>query len=68
MGLAAKYPSLPYVAPFAAFVAFLMLDRLLPAGLEALYPIRHESHFVTVRINPVPPGRMPGTMTVFVPY
>jgi CAAX prenyl protease-like protein len=39
-GLAAKYPSLPYIAPFIAFIAFLMLDRALPVDIEVLYPIR----------------------------
>jgi uncharacterized protein len=35
-----SYPSLPYVAPFAVFVAFLLLDRVLPISIEVLYPIR----------------------------
>jgi len=39
-GLAARYPSLPYIAPFIAFIAFLMLDRALPVDIEVLYPIR----------------------------
>ena len=40
MSAMAKYPSLPYIAPFAAFMAFLALGQLLPAGIEWLYPIR----------------------------
>jgi len=39
-GLLSEYPALPYVAPFGVFVAFMMLDRFAPAGIEALYPIR----------------------------
>jgi len=39
-GLAAKHPSLPYVAPFAVFVAFLALERFFPVDIELLYPIR----------------------------
>src|SRR5258706_14467749 len=37
---AAKYPWLPYVAPFAAFIASLALERFVPAVIEVLYPIR----------------------------
>jgi len=36
----AKYPSLPYIAPFAAFLGFLALGQAPPAGIEVLYPIR----------------------------
>jgi CAAX prenyl protease-like protein len=36
----AKYPSLPYIAPFAAFLGFLALGQALPVGIEVLYPIR----------------------------
>jgi hypothetical protein len=39
-GLLSKYPSLPYVAPFAVFVGFLMLEKFLPGGTGFLYPIR----------------------------
>jgi CAAX prenyl protease-like protein len=39
-GLASKYPFLPYVAPFAAFIAFLSLDKVIPVSTEVLYPIR----------------------------
>ena len=35
-----KYPSLPYIAPFAAFLGFLALGQILPIGIEVLYPIR----------------------------
>jgi CAAX prenyl protease-like protein len=35
-----RYPSLPYVAPFAAFVAIMALGQALPGGIEILYPIR----------------------------
>ena len=38
--LEAKYPSLPYLAPFSAFIAFLALERYLPIGAEWLYPLR----------------------------
>jgi len=38
--LEAKYPSLPYLAPFCAFIAFLALERYLPIGVEWLYPTR----------------------------
>jgi len=36
----ARYPSLPYVAPFAVFIAFLALEWMLPLDIETLYPIR----------------------------
>lgn len=36
----AKYPALPYIAPFATFIAFLMLEKVVPLGTEILYPIR----------------------------
>src|SRR5260370_6421511 len=36
----AKYPSLPYIAPFAAFLGFLAMGQAPPAGIEVLYPIR----------------------------
>jgi CAAX prenyl protease-like protein len=36
----AKYPALPYIAPFATFIAFLMLEKAVPLGMEILYPIR----------------------------
>ena len=39
-GLLSKYPSVPYVAPFAVFVGFLMLEKFLPGGTGFLYPIR----------------------------
>jgi CAAX prenyl protease-like protein len=39
-GLAAKYPFLPYVAPFAAFIAFMALDRMIPINAEIFYPVR----------------------------
>ncbi len=35
-----RHPALPYVAPFAAFILFLALDRHLPGGIEVAYPIR----------------------------
>ena len=35
-----KYPSLPYIAPFAAFLGLMALEQALPAGMEILYPIR----------------------------
>lgn len=35
-----KYPWLPYVAPFATFITFLMLDRIVPVSIEILYPAR----------------------------
>jgi uncharacterized protein len=38
--LLSRYPSLLYVAPFAVFIAFMALERVTPAGIEALYPIR----------------------------
>ena len=34
------YPSLPYVAPFAVFIAFLALERFLPVDIQVLYPVR----------------------------
>ena len=40
MSLTDKYPSLPYIAPFAAFLGFMALEQALPAGIEILYPIR----------------------------
>jgi len=40
LGITDKYPSLPYLAPFVAFMAFLALDRMLPLGAEWLYPAR----------------------------
>jgi CAAX prenyl protease-like protein len=36
----AKYPSLPYIAPFAAFLGFLALGQAPTPGIEVLYPIR----------------------------
>jgi CAAX protease family protein len=39
-GIAARYPALPFIAPFAAFLAFLGLSRMFPAGVEWLYPAR----------------------------
>jgi CAAX prenyl protease-like protein len=36
----AKYPALPYIAPFATFLAFLTLEKIVPLGTETLYPIR----------------------------
>ena len=35
-----RYPALPYVAPFLAFLAFLAVDRFLPFGAEWNYAIR----------------------------
>ncbi len=35
-----KRPEIPYVAPFAAFMLFLMVGRWLPWGPEVLYPLR----------------------------
>src|SRR5207244_6528809 len=29
-GWTARYPALPYVAPFAVFIAFMALERILP--------------------------------------
>jgi len=40
VNLAARYPSLPYIAPFAAFLGFIALGQYVPAGIEILYPIR----------------------------
>ena len=40
LGIAARYPSLAYIAPFGAFLAFLALDRVIPLGAEWLYPAR----------------------------
>lgn len=39
-GLAAKYPSLPYLAPFCVFIAFLAVEGMIPLSVEYLYPIR----------------------------
>jgi CAAX prenyl protease-like protein len=39
-GPAAQYPSLPYIAPFAVFMALLSLSRLAPEGTQWLYPAR----------------------------
>jgi CAAX prenyl protease-like protein len=38
--LVAKYPSLPYVAPFVVFMAFLLVDKVIPLGVEILYAAR----------------------------
>jgi uncharacterized protein len=38
--LEAKYPSLAYIAPFCAFIAFLALEQVLSIGVEWLYPLR----------------------------
>jgi uncharacterized protein len=35
-----RHPTIPYVAPFAVFVALLGLDRFLPFGLEYNYTLR----------------------------
>jgi len=35
-----RYPALPYVAPFAVFIAFLGLERFVPASIAVMYPIR----------------------------
>ena len=40
MSLTDKYPSLPYIAPFAAFLGFIALGQALPVGAEVLYPVR----------------------------
>ena len=40
MGVTARYPSLPYVAPFVAFIGFLALDRVSPLSIEWMYPLR----------------------------
>jgi CAAX prenyl protease-like protein len=37
--VAGRHPWLPYVLPFAAFIAFLVLDRITGAG-ATLYPVR----------------------------
>jgi len=39
-GLAARYPSWPYVAPFVAFLAFLAWGPYSGLGIESHYPIR----------------------------
>jgi CAAX prenyl protease-like protein len=39
-GLAAKYPALPYVAPFAVFIALMALEKATPISGEILYPVR----------------------------
>jgi uncharacterized protein len=39
-GLAEKYPFLPWVAPFAAFLALMALEKAIPIGAEILYPVR----------------------------
>jgi len=40
VSLTDKYPSLPYIAPFAAFLGFIALGQALPVGAEVLYPVR----------------------------
>lgn len=35
-----KHPALPYVAPFATFIAFLVIDKYFPFGPEVAYPLR----------------------------
>lgn len=40
MGITARYPSVPYIAPFLAFLVFLALDHVIPLGAEWLYPAR----------------------------
>ena len=35
-----RHPALPYVAPFAVFLAFLSADRFLPFSAETNYAIR----------------------------
>jgi CAAX prenyl protease-like protein len=40
-----RYPALPYVAPFLAFLAFLAIDRFLPFGAEWNYAIRFAAIF-----------------------
>jgi CAAX prenyl protease-like protein len=35
-----RHPALPYVAPFAVFLAFLGIDRFLPFSMESNYAIR----------------------------
>jgi len=40
VSLAARYPSLPFIAPFAAFVGFIALGQVVPVGIAILYPIR----------------------------
>src|SRR5437773_1070648 len=39
-GWRARFPALPYVAPFAVFIAMMALERILPGGIETLYPLR----------------------------
>lgn len=39
-GIMTRYPSWPYVAPFAVFLGFLVLGPLLPVGPEISYPLR----------------------------
>jgi CAAX prenyl protease-like protein len=39
-GLKTWHPAIPYVAPFAAFIGFMALGQIVPAGIEILYPIR----------------------------
>jgi CAAX prenyl protease-like protein len=39
-GFAEKYPSLPYIAPFIAFLIFLALDGITPADDAWMYPLR----------------------------
>jgi CAAX prenyl protease-like protein len=46
--LLSKYPSLPYVAPFAVFVGFLMLEKFMPGDTGALYPIRVVAVLATI--------------------
>jgi uncharacterized protein len=40
VSLLARYPSIPYIAPFAAFLGFIALGQALPVGAEVLYPLR----------------------------
>src|SRR5579872_1280081 len=35
-----RHPALPYIAPFAVFLAFLSIDRFLPFSTEANYAVR----------------------------
>jgi uncharacterized protein len=55
-----RHPSLPYVLPFAVFLAFLGIDRFLPFSAEAGYAIRFGIVFALLMTvsRPVIPWRV----------
>jgi CAAX prenyl protease-like protein len=52
-----RYPAIPYIAPFAVFIAFLAVDHFFPINTGAIYALRFAAVFavlITVSRSVIP--------------